>query len=107
MAISQANSGTLPQTITHEQVTPGPAMLYRDLAACNIFDCMARMSEITLPALIICGEDDRMTPVKYSQFLQKNLPGSTLRIIPKAGHYVMREAPEAVSAAMKEWLESQ
>lgn len=107
MAVSPANSGMLIQTMLHEQDAPGSTMLYRDLAACNLFDCMARMHEITLPTLIICGEDDRMTPVKYSQFLEKNLKGSTLCVIPRAGHYVMRERPEEVNAAIKEWLKAQ
>lgn len=108
MAVSPANSSTLSQTIRREQEAAGTAttMLYRDLAACNVFDCMTRVPEITLPALIICGENDQMTPLKYSQYLHKHLQNSTLRIIPHAGHYVMREQPEAVNTAIREWMES-
>lgn len=79
-------------------------MLYRDLSACNVFDCMARLPELRLPTLIICGTDDRLTPVKYSQYLSEHIPGSTLHIIPNAGHYVMREQPEAVNAAIEAFL---
>ena len=81
-------------------------MLYRDLSACNVFDIMNRLHEITLPTLIICGADDRLTPIKYSQFLHQHIAGSVLRIIPGAGHYVMREQPEAVNQAIEEWMQT-
>src|SRR5947209_9794756 len=77
---------------------------YRDWAACNSFDIMTRLNEIHLPTLIICGADDSMTPIKYSQYMHERIQGSTLRIIPHAGHEVMREQPEAVNRAIEEWL---
>ena len=104
LAVTPAHADTLPQAIRSEQEPPGAHILYRDLAACNIFDCMARLDEISLPTLIICGAEDRLTPVKYSQFLSEHIFGSTLHIIPDAGHYVMREQPEAVHTAIEEWL---
>ncbi|MGI9059064.1 MAG: alpha/beta fold hydrolase [Ktedonobacteraceae bacterium] len=105
MGFTRDAAATLPQAVISEQVTPPSNTLYRDLAACNIFDCMARLHEISLPTLIICGADDSATPVKYSQYLHDHIAGSTLRIIPDAGHYVFREQPEAVNQAMEEWLQ--
>lgn len=104
MAVASTNTATLPDAIMNEQGAPGPNMLYRDLAACNVFDCMNRLQEIHLPVLILCGTEDRLTPVKYSQYLHDNIAGSTLRVIPGAGHYVMREQPEAVNQAIGQWL---
>ncbi len=80
-------------------------MLYRDLAACNAFDIMTRIHEIQLPTLIICGTEDRLTPVKYSQYLHDKIVSSTLHIIPDAGHYVMREQPEAVNHVIEDWID--
>lgn len=79
-------------------------LLYRDLSACNVFDVMTRLSEIHLPTLVICGEDDRLTPPKYSEYLHQHIAGSTLRILPNAGHYVMREQPQAFNQAVEQWL---
>ena len=103
--VAPVNVETVPPTILSEQVEPASYILYRDLAACNIFDCMPRLQEIHLPTLIICGTDDAATPVKYSQYLHERIAGSALRIIADAGHYVMREKPEAVNKAITEWLE--
>ncbi|MBV9227698.1 MAG: alpha/beta hydrolase [Chloroflexi bacterium] len=104
LAVTQANAATVAPAIVQEQVAPGPTILYRDLAACNIFDVMSRLHEIHLPTLIICGVDDRLTPVKYSEYLHKHIPDSTLHIVPNAGHYVIREQPEVVNRAIDEWL---
>ncbi len=107
LAVASTNAATLPDALINEQATAGPNMLYRDLAACNVFDCMTRIQEIHLPVLIICGTEDRLTPVKYSQYLHDKIAGSTLRIIAGAGHYVMREQPEAVNKAIEEWMQRQ
>lgn len=106
LAVARENASTLPSKIMQEQVAPANNILYRDLAACNVFDCMAQLPELRLPALIICGEEDRLTPVKYSQFLKNALPDATLVIIPNAGHYVMREQPRAVNQTIQNWLEA-
>lgn len=95
---------TGPQ-IAQDQQSNQPSMLYRDLAACNIFDCMERLYEIQLPVLIICGEQDRMTPVKYSAYLHQHITGSTLQVIDQAGHYVMREQPDTVNRSIEQWLQ--
>ncbi len=107
LAVASTNIGTLPDMLIKEQGSPGPNVLYRDLAACNAFDCMDHLQEIHLPVLIICGAEDRLTPVKYSQYLHDKIGGSTLRIIPDAGHYVMREQPQAVNHAIEQWMQKQ
>ena len=94
----------LDDMLAEEQIRPAPDMLYRDLTACNVFDCMTRLAEISLPTLIICGVEDRLTPVKYSQYLHEHIAGSRLRLIPDAGHYVMREQPQLVNQAIEDWL---
>ncbi len=104
LAFAPSHADTMIDDITEEQATPAPYMLHRDLAACNVFDCMARLSEIHLPTLIICGTEDRLTPIKYSQYLHDHIAGSTLRLISNAGHYVMREQPLLVNQAIEEWL---
>jgi len=71
-----------------------PEILYGDLLACDRFDIMNEVEKITLPTLIICGDEDQLTPVKYSQFLLQRIKGSRLEILPGAGHMVMMESAE-------------
>jgi pimeloyl-ACP methyl ester carboxylesterase len=83
-----------------------PGMFYRDLAACDKFDVMAQIGQITLPTLVVCGEEDRMTPPKYAEYLRAHLPHATLRMIPGAGHDVMSDQPEALNVAIGAWLQA-
>ena len=106
MAVAATTSPLVSQAVAQEQTPPGPNILYRDLAACDVFDIMKRLYEISIPTLILCGTEDQLTPVKYSTYLHQHIQGSTLRVIPDAGHYVMREQPEAVNSAIDEWMQT-
>ena len=81
-----------------------PQIIHDDFAACDAFDRRADVSHITLPTLILCGEADRMTPVKLSQFLHEQITGSQLVIVPGAGHMVMLEQPAAVAENVAAFL---
>ena len=75
-----------------------------DFTACDQFDVMPRLSEIHAPTLVICGRQDRMTPVKYSEFLASNITNARLTLIDGAGHSVMIERPEAVNGALADFM---
>src|SRR3972149_9580351 len=64
-----------------------------DYQACDNFDVMDRLNSISSPTLIICGTADKMTPVKYCQYLLSHISGSKLEEIPGSGHNVMLEKP--------------
>jgi pimeloyl-ACP methyl ester carboxylesterase len=81
-----------------------PQIIHDDFAACDNFDRRAEVSRITLPTLILCGDSDRMTPVKYSQFLHEQIAGSELIVVPVAGHMVMLEQPAAVAESVAAFL---
>jgi pimeloyl-ACP methyl ester carboxylesterase len=83
-----------------------PSVLHSDLLACDAFDKSEHISEIRQPTLIICGEDDKMTPLRSSQFLSSSIANATLEIIPHAGHMVMLEQPQAVAEALARFLSS-
>lgn len=75
-----------------------------DFSACNQFDIIARVSEIRAPTLAICGKDDRLTPVKYAEFLASKIAGARLVVIEGAGHSVMIEQADAVNRALIEFV---
>lgn len=81
-----------------------PAVLHGDYLACDNFDVMDRLGEIRCPTLVLCGQEDQLTPPKYSQFLQERITDAVLTIIPRAGHMVMLEQPERLTGAIDEFL---
>jgi pimeloyl-ACP methyl ester carboxylesterase len=81
-----------------------PRVIHDDFLACDAFDRRADVNRIALPTLILCGDADRMTPVKFSQFLHEQIAGSQLVVVPGAGHMVMLEQPAAVAEAVAHFL---
>lgn len=82
-----------------------PAVLHDDFWAAGRFDVTDRLREIRLPTLIICGTEDRMTPMKYAEFLHQNIRGSHLVAIPNAGHMVPLEQPKSCNEAIAKFLD--
>ena len=80
-------------------------VLYNDFLACDGFDLMERLGEISAPALIVCGTQDRLTPPKYSVYLRDRIEGATLHLVEGAGHMVMVENPQNVSRALTAFVE--
>lgn len=52
------------------------------------------LHKISVPALIICGKEDKVTPLAQSEFLRTHIPGATLHTIDKAGHMSNLEQPD-------------
>lgn len=75
-----------------------------DYQACNAFDVMARLMEIRIPALVIGGREDRMTPPKFAEYLHAHLPDSRLVGVGGAGHMAHVERPRQVNEAIRQFL---
>ena len=103
-AFSPRTSPRLKELATQRMQETRPTVLHGDFLACNLFDVFSRLEEITIPALILCGAEDKLTPPRYSQFLHEKLPQATLRIIEGAGHMVMLEKPAESAKALREFL---
>ena len=69
----------------------GSSVVYGDFSACNRFDVRNEVGGIKLPCLILCGDEDKLTPPSLSKKLHEAIDGSRLRILPAAGHMVMIE----------------
>ncbi|MCL6609976.1 MAG: alpha/beta hydrolase [Peptococcaceae bacterium] len=88
-----------------EMKSTSPSVFYSDFLACDRFDVSGRLSEIDIPTLVLTGDKDVLTPVKYGKFLADNVKGATFEIIEDAGHMLMLEQPGAVNASVKKFLE--
>ena len=80
--------------------SPGRWWEHNDLACCDKFDVMERVKEISIPSLVIVGADDMMTPVRYAEYLGRELQDAEVVVVPNSGHFVTLEQPEAVNGAV-------
>jgi pimeloyl-ACP methyl ester carboxylesterase len=83
-----------------------PDILYGDFSACERFDIMEEVQGIKNPTLVICGDQDSLTPVTYSRYLAEHIAGSRLEVIEGAGHMVMLERPEQFNKTVEAFLRS-
>lgn len=82
----------------------GPKIQLNDLLCCDKFNVMGEVSRIKLPTLILCGSEDQMTPVKYSEFLASNIEGSQKIVVQGATHLLIAEKPSEVNQIIERFL---
>jgi pimeloyl-ACP methyl ester carboxylesterase len=68
-------------------------------------DSTPLLGTIRCPALILCGEEDTLTPPAASEAMHQAIPGSRLVILPGAGHLSNLEAPDEFSGVLAEALQ--
>jgi 3-oxoadipate enol-lactonase len=68
-------------------------------------DMTSFLPSIDVTTLIVCGEEDALSPPKEMQSIAAAMPNATYVEIPDAGHMTTMENPEAVNAALRSFLE--
>ena len=84
----------------------GSGVVHGDFLACDRFDLRNEVDKIQHPCLIICGDQDKLTPISLSESLNKSIKGSRLEIIPSAGHMVMIEKYEILNDCVTDFIET-
>jgi pimeloyl-ACP methyl ester carboxylesterase len=103
-SVAKQNRDKFSSLIAESLLRIDPEILYGDFSACNSLDITEAVSGIRIPALVICGAEDKMTPPSLSQFIGDHIPGARLTVIEGTGHYVMMENPEAFNAALTDFV---
>lgn len=73
-------------------------------AAMDRVDSRALLKDIRVPALVLCGREDQVTPLALSEEMAALLPDAELVIVEVAGHMTTLEQTDVVAAAMRRWL---
>ena len=65
---------------------------------------MDRLSEITVPTLVMAGRDDFLFPPEHQEELAAGIPNARLQIIEHAGHNPHSEQPAEVMQAVRDFI---
>lgn len=68
-----------------------------DITAAEKMDLEDAAQSLRVPALILCGTSDIVTPLRQSEKLTELIPHARLRVIDHAGHMLPLEAPQRVN----------
>ncbi|WP_296718176.1 alpha/beta hydrolase [Erythrobacter sp.] len=66
----------------------------------------AEIAGVTVPTLILWGDEDRLIPVEAGRWLDKVMPASTLVVYPNIGHLPQEEAVEQTLGDLAPWLDA-
>ena len=106
-AVSQKTDHELVQPFIEELARSNPEIVLGDFRACDRFDSREGLSSIIAPVLIITSDEDKLTPAKYGEFLEKNIQKTQRVHILDAGHIVSVERPDEVNKAIQKFLENE
>ncbi|MBW1713208.1 MAG: alpha/beta hydrolase, partial [Deltaproteobacteria bacterium] len=83
----------------------GPEVVLNDFIACDRFDLSGQIGQIDKPALILSGQEDKMTPPQYARFLNQEIKKSRLQLVPQAGHSLVLEQPRTVIGLIRDFAD--
>ena len=99
-----------PAAFTEEQRAVGAANLRTAGVYTGVMydpKLRGRLHRITVPVLVLAGEQDGIVPLQYQHALAGSFPRATFRSIPQAGHFPHIEQPASVFAAIGEFVSTE
>ncbi len=88
------------------EVIQTPEFVAREaIVSLNEADSRGDLARITLPTLVVCGEEDVITPPSESRTLAAGIPNSRLALVAKAGHFPMLEQPDCFNRVLRNFIE--
>jgi len=79
----------------------------RQAEACIAHDALERVDRISTPTLVVCGEEDILTPPKLSRELASRIKESRLVLLPNSGHLVAAELAPRFNRLVIRFLDEQ
>lgn len=91
--------------IMHSAVTKD-IVVKDQVALMNRANSTSMLPQIDIPVLIIHGVDDQIVPIQEAQTMHAAIKGSTLVILPKAGHLLNLEQPVLFNSSIRNFIKN-
>jgi 3-oxoadipate enol-lactonase len=85
-------------------VSTAPAGYLGCAAAILDFDFVPKLPSVTVPTLVVCGDDDQGTPPDGNRKIAELIPGARYEEIANARHFPNVEHPDVFNRIMTAWL---
>lgn len=69
-------------------------------------DSISTLATINVPTLLIGGDEDTLTPLGDQQLMHNRISGSSLQVLPQAGHYAVHEKADDAHRVIRSFLDS-
>lgn len=67
-------------------------------------DSRPSLADIACPVLVVCGEDDVLTPPEVAREIADGIPGAMLALVKTCGHLSTLDQPQVVARLLTDWL---
>lgn len=101
----RANDETLRRIVRDMAAETGPeAFVRQQKAIISRQDSRPLLAAIRCPTLVLVGDGDVLTTPELAREIAGGISGSRLVVVPDCGHLSTIEKPDAVNAALADWL---
>ena len=94
----------LGEELTESFCSTDPVIARRFAETTFFADNRADLAAVRVPSLILQCSEDIIAPLEVGEYLHRELPGSTLRVMAATGHCPHMSAPDETIALMKAYL---
>jgi sigma-B regulation protein RsbQ len=104
--MGNAEQPQLGQELTESFCSTDPVIARRFAEATFFSDNRNDLSKLAVPSLVLQCSDDIIAPLQVGDYLSRNLPNSTLRVMKATGHCPHMSHPEETIALIKDYLQT-
>jgi pimeloyl-ACP methyl ester carboxylesterase len=92
------------ENVKKHMLNTRPSVMVGDFRACDRFDLSEHLGKIQVPTLVLVGDEDKMTPERFSEGLAEGIPDAEMMVISGAGHMLPLEQPNEVARVVRGFL---
>jgi pimeloyl-ACP methyl ester carboxylesterase len=69
-------------------------------------DSQPTLKAITVPTLVVTGDEDTLTGIPEAELMRQNILGAQMKVVPRAGHFSVWEQPEEAGKLVRQFLDA-
>jgi pimeloyl-ACP methyl ester carboxylesterase len=102
ICVSKKTDPNMITLLREDMLRCQPEITHGDFRACDRFDVADQLATIEAPVLVVTAEEDKLTPPKLGEFLEKQIKNASRAHIMDAGHIVpIEKSGELVEEILK------
>ena len=95
----------LAENMKKQMLKLRPSVLAGDFRACDRFDIKRELDQVQVPTMVMVGDEDKMTPIRFAEELVGGINGSKLEVVKASGHMLAIEQPEVVTKKVRGFID--
>lgn len=104
ISIGSQTTAALRESIFRRLGEARQSLLLNDLVASQHFNMLDSLGSVDCPVLVVCGTEDKFTPIHLSEALSGKIRGAALQTMDGASHMVPLEQPRRLARILQVFL---